>query len=236
MGVVLVGAEAVRVRDPSATAYQQAALRCPIVLAAVARRTNREIGVESRVDVKIAVLWCGRFAQTDPGGSWAIASGRERKPTCSPNKDQRDCPGDTLEPAQRDDPVSCRPMARAQGMRKYTVSTIWRSQTLKPHWVKSFGVLGKYAGRRIREFAGIGAHTISHEPHPGLRDIAVTCGKYVMELARLSEALLRKYERPIAERQFDLKCVADFATDLSIGLCVLSCAERLWREYGVCLG
>ena len=65
---------------------QQVALRCRIVLAAAAGRTNLEIGVESGVDVKTVALWRGRFAQTGPEGWWAIASGRGRKPTYSPKK------------------------------------------------------------------------------------------------------------------------------------------------------
>ena len=117
---------------------QQVALRCRIVLAAAAGRTNLEIGVESGVDVKTVALWRGRFAQTGLEGLWAIASGRGRKPTYSPKKIKAIVQATLSSKPKGMTQWSCRLMAHAQGVSKSTVSNIWRSHNLKPHRVKSF--------------------------------------------------------------------------------------------------
>jgi ABC-type tungstate transport system permease subunit len=117
---------------------QQVALRCRIVLAAVAGRTNMEIGVESGVDVKTVALWRGRVAQAGPEGLWAIASGRGRKPTYSPQKIKAIVQATLSSKPKGMTQWSCRLMAHAQGVSKSTVSNIWRSHNVKPHRVKSF--------------------------------------------------------------------------------------------------
>ena len=117
---------------------QQVALRCRIVLAAAVGRTNLAIGVELGVDVKTVALWRGRFAQVGPEGLWAIASGRGRKPTYSPNKIKAIVRATLSTKPKGMTQWSCRQMAQAQGVSKSTVSNIWRSHNLKPHRVKSF--------------------------------------------------------------------------------------------------
>ena len=117
---------------------QQVALRCRIVLAAAAGRTNLEIAVESGVDVKTVALWRGRFAQRGPEGMWAIASGRGRKPTYSSKKIKAIVQATLSSKPEGMTQWSCRLMAHAQGVSKSTISNIWRSHSLKPHRVKSF--------------------------------------------------------------------------------------------------
>jgi hypothetical protein len=114
------------------------ALRCRIVLAAAAGLTNVAIGVDLGVDVKTVALWRGRFAQTGPEGLWAIASGRGRKPTYSPQKIKAIVQATLSSKPKGMTQWSCRLMAHAQGVSKSTVSTIWRSHNLKPHRVKRF--------------------------------------------------------------------------------------------------
>ena len=117
---------------------QRVALRCRMVLAAAAGRTNVEIGVESGVDVKTVALWRGRFAQAGPEGLWQIAAGRGRKPTYSPEKIKAIVQATLTSKPKGMTQWSCRQMAQAQGVSKSTVSTIWRSHNLKPHRVKRF--------------------------------------------------------------------------------------------------
>ena len=117
---------------------QRVALRCRMVLAAAAGRTNVEIGVESGVNVKTVALWRGRFAQAGPEGLWQLAAGRGRKPTYSPEKIKAIVQATLTSKPKGMTQWSCRQMAQAQGVSKSTVSNIWRSHNLKPHRVKRF--------------------------------------------------------------------------------------------------
>ena len=117
---------------------QQVALRCRIVLAAVAGETNLQIGAACQIDVKTVALWRGRFIQTGPEGLWEIAAGRGRKPTYSARKIKAIVQATLLSKPEGMTQWSCRQMAQAQGVSKSTISTIWRSHNLKPHRVKSF--------------------------------------------------------------------------------------------------
>ena len=53
-----------------------------------------------------------------------------------------------------------------------------------------------------------------------------------MELAKASDYLLRKHGKSIADRQHDLKRIADIGIDLFVGLCVLSRAAALSQSAG----
>ena len=65
-----------------------------------------------------------------------------------------------------------------------------------------------------------------------LRGPAGIYEKYTVELAKASDFLLRKYGKSIADRQHELKRVADIAIDLFVGLCVLSRAATLSATQG----
>ncbi len=117
---------------------QQVALRCRIVLAAAAGRTNLEIGVDSGVDVKTVALWRGRFIQAGAQGLWEIATGRGRKPTYTPDKIKAIVQATLSTKPKGMSQWSCRQMAQAQGVSKSTVSNIWRSHNLQPHRIKRF--------------------------------------------------------------------------------------------------
>lgn len=93
--------------------------------------------------------------------------------------------------------------------------------------IKGFGVLGGYAQRRFTQSSGIGGDRILRELAPRLRKCAAVYEKYVNELARVSDAVLRRYGRGIADQQFVLKRIADIAIDLFVGSCVLSRADAL---------
>ena len=93
--------------------------------------------------------------------------------------------------------------------------------------IKGFGVLSGYAGRRAREATGIGTDKILRELHPNLRKAAEVYEKYVVDLSTVSDQLLRKYGKSIAEFQYQQKRIADITIDLFVGLCVLSRADSL---------
>lgn len=96
--------------------------------------------------------------------------------------------------------------------------------------IKGFGVLSGYAARRFKETTGVGTDSIARDLHPVLRKAAATYERYVVELSKAADALLRKYGKSIADQQYALKRVADIAIDLFVGLCVLSRADMLQRE------
>lgn len=96
--------------------------------------------------------------------------------------------------------------------------------------IKGFGVLGGYASRRVRETTGVGTDKILRQLDPRLRKAAATYEKYVVELSKCADALLRKHGKAIADAQHAQKRVADLAIDLFVGCCVLSRADRLLRD------
>lgn len=93
--------------------------------------------------------------------------------------------------------------------------------------IKGFGVLGDYAGRRVREATGYGTGRIRAPLDDALRPLARLCEKYAVELSKASDRLLRKHGKQIADQQHAQKRVADVAIDLFVGLCVLSRVESL---------
>ena len=93
--------------------------------------------------------------------------------------------------------------------------------------IKGFGVLSNYAGRRVRETTGYGTDKILRELHPTLRKAAESYEKYVVELSKSADALLRKHGKKVADQQYQQKRIADLAIDMFVGLCTLSRADSL---------
>jgi acyl-CoA dehydrogenase family protein 9 len=96
--------------------------------------------------------------------------------------------------------------------------------------IKGFGVLSGYASRRVREATGVGTDKIAHALAPPLRKAAETYEKYVAELSRSCDALLRRHGKKIADEQHAQKRVADLAIDLFVGLCTLARADAMTKE------
>jgi acyl-CoA dehydrogenase family protein 9 len=96
--------------------------------------------------------------------------------------------------------------------------------------IKGFGVLSTYVRRKASETTGYRTDKILRELHPTLRKAAATYEKYVVELSKAADALLRHYGKAIADQQHAQKRIADMAIDLFVGLCVLSRADRMVRE------
>ena len=95
--------------------------------------------------------------------------------------------------------------------------------------IKGFGVLGEYARRRASEATGLGTDRILRELHPSLRAAAATFEKFVVEMSKASDALLRQHGKKIADFQYQQKRIADLAIDMFVGLCTLSRADSLVR-------
>jgi alkylation response protein AidB-like acyl-CoA dehydrogenase len=88
--------------------------------------------------------------------------------------------------------------------------------------IKGFGLLSDYAGRKITQITSLGNERIIGAVSDDLRDDALIFEKYSLELARMTDVLLRRHGKAIANKQIALKRVADVVIDLFVGLSVLS--------------
>ena len=88
--------------------------------------------------------------------------------------------------------------------------------------IKGFGLLSDYAGRRITHLTSLGQERIIAAVPEVLRDDALIFEKYTLELARMTDVLLRRHGKSIIEKQFALQRAADVVIDLFVGLSVLS--------------
>lgn len=98
--------------------------------------------------------------------------------------------------------------------------------------IKGFGVLSQYATKRFSQLTSLGRDRLSFVPEP-LREDADIYERYTQRLAQATEATLRKYGKDIIGRQFLTKRLSDIATDLFVGLCLLSRVSSLIAERGV---
>ena len=123
---------------------QQVALRCRIVLAALAGEDNVSIAEELCVSRPTVQLWRRRVAlkqlvgEQGIGAVWQIAAGRGRKARYDQARRAA-----IIEATLQSKPKgmthwSCRLMAEAQGVSKSTVNRLWRLHNLKPHLSATF--------------------------------------------------------------------------------------------------
>jgi transposase len=117
---------------------QQVALRCRIVLGAVAEEPNQSIAARLQVSRPTVNLWRKRVRELGIGQVWEINPGRG----CKPQYDQ----------AKRDAIItatlqtkpkgmthwSCRLMAEEQSVSKDTVNRLWQTYNIKPHLSRTF--------------------------------------------------------------------------------------------------
>ena len=83
------------------------------------------------------------------------------------------------------------------------------------------------AGERARIAAHWEAAGQSERARPSLRAAAATFEKFVVEMSKASDALLRQHGKKIADFQYQQKRIADLAIDMFVGLCTLSRADSL---------
>lgn len=117
---------------------QQVALRCRIILMALAGKQNKEIAAQLAISRPTVNLWRKRVRQGGIGELWEIASGRGRKP----HYDQARLDA-IINATLQTKPAgmthwSCRLMTEAQGVGKDTVNRLWQLHNLKPHLNRTF--------------------------------------------------------------------------------------------------
>jgi len=117
---------------------QQVALRCRIVLGALAGEQNQAMAARLQVSRPTVNLWRKRVRDLGIGQVWEIAPGRGRKP--SYDQATRDA---IINATLQTKPKgmthwSCRTMAVAQKVSKDTVNRLWQRHQLKPHLSRTF--------------------------------------------------------------------------------------------------
>ena len=117
---------------------QQVVLRCRVVLAVAAGKTEMETAAENSVNRKTVRLWRERFRSGGLQALWEIASGRGRKPSYDATRIKTVIDATLQTKPKGSTHWSCRTMAAAQGIGKSSVSRIWRSHNIKPHRTKTF--------------------------------------------------------------------------------------------------
>jgi transposase len=117
---------------------QQVALRCRIILGALAGQDNMSIAEQLGVSRPTVQMWRKRVAQQGIAELWEIAPGRGRKPQY--DQATRDA---IIRATLQSKPKgmthwSCRRMAQAQEVSKNTVNRLWQLHNLKPHLSRTF--------------------------------------------------------------------------------------------------
>jgi transposase len=117
---------------------QQVAMRCRIVLGALAGRGNVAIADELGVSRPTVQLWRRRVRDRGIGQVWEIAPGRGRKPHYDQAKRDEIIKA-TLQTKPRGmTHWSCRVMAEDQKVSKNTVNRLWQLHQIKPHLSRTF--------------------------------------------------------------------------------------------------
>lgn len=117
---------------------QQVALRCRIILLALAGEQNQKIAAQLGISRPTVNLWRQRVRDGGIGEVWEIAPGRG----CKPHYDQAKLDA-IIDSTLQTKPAgmthwSCRLMAAAQGVGKDTVSRLWQLHNIKPHLTRTF--------------------------------------------------------------------------------------------------
>ncbi len=95
--------------------------------------------------------------------------------------------------------------------------------------IKGFGVLSTYATKKMSYLTNLG-HAKLEFINPTLRKEADLFVKLALEFSNSVEGVLKKYGKDIVGSQLITKRVADSATDLYVGLCVLSRVSMMIAE------
>jgi transposase len=117
---------------------QQVAMRCRIILRALAGQSNVAIAEELGVSRPTVLLWRQRVHEQGIGELWEIAPGRGRKPHYDQAKRDRIIKATLQSKPKGRTHWSCRLMAEAQDVSKNTVNRLWQLHNLKPHLSRTF--------------------------------------------------------------------------------------------------
>jgi transposase len=117
---------------------QQLALRCRIILMALAGEQNRTIAARLGISRPTINLWRKRVRKSGIGEVWEIAPGRGRRP-CFDQTKWDAIINSTLQTKPKGmTHWSCRLMAEEQGVSKDTVNRLWQLHNIKPHLSRTF--------------------------------------------------------------------------------------------------
>jgi len=117
---------------------QQVALRCRIVLGALAGEQNQAIAARLGVSRPTVNLWRKRVRELGIGQVWEIAEGRGRKPHYDQAKRDAIINATLQTKPKGMTHWSCRIMADEQGVGKDTVNRLWQMHNIKPHLRRTF--------------------------------------------------------------------------------------------------
>src|ERR1700674_1579760 len=117
---------------------QQVALRCRIILGALAGQDNVSIAEELGVSRPTVQLWRTRVREQGIGAVWEIAPGRGRKPQYDQARRAAIIKATLQSKPKGMTHWSCRLMAEAQEVSKNTVNRLWQLHNLKPHLSDTF--------------------------------------------------------------------------------------------------
>src|SRR5213082_401374 len=117
---------------------QQVALRCRIILRAVAGQQNVAIAAGLGVSRPTVQLWRKRVHEQGIGEVWEIAPGRGRKAHYDQGQRDRIIQATLQSKPKGMTHWSCRLMAKAQGVSKNTVNRLWQLHNIKPHLSRTF--------------------------------------------------------------------------------------------------
>lgn len=97
--------------------------------------------------------------------------------------------------------------------------------------IKGFGILSEYASRKVGQLTPIGRQRFVGIT-PALQSETLALEQGIAKLAQAVEATLSRYRKGIIEQQLATKRVADVATDLFVGMSVLSRVSSIVSEKG----
>src|SRR5213594_1402964 len=117
---------------------QQVALRCRIILGALAGQDNVAIAEQLGVSRPTVQLWRKRVSDQGIGQVWEIAPGRGRKPQYDQARRDKIIQATLRSKPKGMNHWSCRLMAEAQEVSKNTVTRLWQLHNLKPHLRRTF--------------------------------------------------------------------------------------------------
>jgi transposase len=117
---------------------QQVALRCRIILGAVAGEDNVAIAEDLGVSRPTVQRWRKRVGEQGIGEVWEIAPGRGRKPQYDQATRAAIIAATLQSKLAGMSHWSCRLMAEAQDVSKSTVNRLWQLHNIKPHLSRTF--------------------------------------------------------------------------------------------------
>jgi alkylation response protein AidB-like acyl-CoA dehydrogenase len=97
--------------------------------------------------------------------------------------------------------------------------------------IKGFGVLSDYASKKVGQYTSLGRPRVTGISSC-LQSESAALEQGAAKLAQAVEFALKRYRKGIIEQQLVTKRLADVATDLFVGMCVLSRVSAIVAERG----